>query len=192
MNAFIYIQTAWMHRKVAIPFMMKQYISFPWRKLIITHFWISHPKKKFAIYFLWRCFRIYVNLQQFQFLLAPLWEVLILDHTDGMPVPGLDHGPYLCVGFASDVIVILKDGVEIITFIKCITIMTTCKYIKITELSSPIYLMSVKFSLPNKRTLLSMLVAFSPSLGLGSAALALQLLRLGSNISVESRRLGPS
>ena len=61
-----------------------------------------------------------------------------------MPVPGLDHGPYLCVGFASDVIVILKDGVEIITFIKCITIMTTCKYIKITELLSPIYLMLVK------------------------------------------------
>ena len=43
--------------------------------------------------------------------------------------------------------------------------------------------------IPNKRTLLSMVVTCSFLLGLGSAAPAFQNPRLGSNISVESSRL---
>ena len=45
--------------------------------------------------------------------------------------------------------------------------------------------------IPNKITLLSMLAALGPYVGLGSAAPALQLPRLGSNISVESSKSDP-
>ena len=57
---------------------------------------------------------------QLQLSLTPLGEVLILDHADGVLVPAMDHGPYLCVGVASDVI--LQDSVDIIT-----SFITTCK-----------------------------------------------------------------
>ena len=52
--------------------------------------------------------------------MASFWVVFILDYTDGVAVPGLGHGPYLCVGVASNII--LKDDVE------KIYINTTCKY----------------------------------------------------------------
>ena len=39
-----------------------------------------------------------------------LRKVFKLDHTDGVVTPGLGHGPYLCVGITSDVI--LQDGVN--------------------------------------------------------------------------------
>ena len=46
-------------------------------------------------------------------LLAPLWEVPIADHSDGVTMPGLGHGPYLCVGVTSDVM--LQDSVDDMT-----------------------------------------------------------------------------
>ena len=44
------------------------------------------------------------TLKSPQISLTPLWEVFILDNTDGMIVSGLDHGPYLFVWVASNVI----------------------------------------------------------------------------------------
>ena len=46
-------------------------------------------------------------------------KVSILNHTDGVIVPGLCHGSYLCVGVTSGVI--LKDSVDSICSV------TACK-----------------------------------------------------------------
>ena len=64
---------------------------------------------------------------QFQFSLTPLWEVFKLNYTDGKLIPGLGHGPYLCVGVASDVI--LQNSVDITSN------KTTCKYVFIMLLA---------------------------------------------------------
>ena len=53
--------------------------------------------------------------------LAPNGEVFILDHSDGMLTPGLCHGPYICIGVTSGVI--LQDSVE-----KFNSVITSCNH----------------------------------------------------------------
>ena len=76
---------------------------------------------------------------QFQLSLTPLWEVFKLDHADGMLIPGLGHGPYLCVGVASDVI--LQNSVDITSN------KTTCKYVFIMLLAQFIYKIIIPYHL---------------------------------------------
>ena len=66
-------------------------------------------------------------------------EVLILDHTYGVVIPGLGHGPYLCVGVTSDVI--LQDRVRV----RYSVIISTCIY----QLLSKKFLLVIVISIPS-------------------------------------------
>ena len=61
----------------------------------------------------------------------------MLDHTDGMRPPGLDHGPYLCVGVSNEVI--LQNS-----FVENTSVIATFEYL---QLLSKVFTYDITLSL---------------------------------------------
>ena len=118
---------------------------------------------------------------------APLVIVPSIDHSDGVPGPGLGHLTHSDHGVLLRVI--LQDVVIICGTTNIVLSTCNCYVLGFCQLLSWFI---CQLSLPKISTRSLMLIAFSPLMGWGSLAPKAQLPSEGSNISVESRISAPS